>query len=194
MPKAIPYGHTQLSPTWHVLRIPRVTGDVAFFGTSKSAVEQKEYNYWRREEHQRKNQRLHTAKSNLRAHAIARATQNRLAIAAAADRYRQEMPHLAGRGVVIVNTFHEAAGWMDRLRDPQGWEPGCAAVDVSGSIWVALDGDSYNGAQRWEQIHMAEEPGGPLSHLPPHLRDFAREEQAKALASSANQRGIRHAI
>tara|TARA_R110000772_G_scaffold58539_1_gene132488 strand:+ start:17191 stop:17802 length:612 start_codon:yes stop_codon:yes gene_type:complete len=203
MSKQIPYGHTQISTNWHVLRIPRVSGDVAFFGESKSAVEEKEYNYWRKKQLREKNQQQRASAQRLRAQATARTTAHRDTIQAVAQAYRKEIPHIAIGGVVIVDQEHQAAGWMNRLRDPQGWEPGCTAVDASGSIWLAVDGDCVAGAQRWEQVHIASDPQNPpaqpakpdpLRHLPAHIREFARAEQAKELQSSASQRGIRHAL
>jgi len=43
-----------------------------------------------------------------------------------ADEFRQnERPDLKGGVVVIFG--NEVAGWMNELRDPQHWEPGCVA-------------------------------------------------------------------
>lgn len=80
--------------------------------------------------------------------------------AAVAARWRDTRPDLADRGVVVVNRAGEACGWMDCLRNPENWEPGCTAVDVEGREWVATGGDDYNGASEWV-------PGGELMSAEP---------------------------
>ncbi|MAC35644.1 MAG: hypothetical protein CME38_18880 [Haliea sp.] len=69
-----------------------------------------------------------------------------------AAQWRETRPDLARRGVVVVNKHGQACGWMDRLRDPEGWEPGCWAVDTKGRQWQAMGGDDYNGASRWVPV------------------------------------------
>lgn len=54
-----------------------------------------------------------------------------------------------GRGGVVVVFDGRAAGWMNELRDPQNWEPGCIGVDESGQTWTAVGGDPQNGAKTW---------------------------------------------
>ena len=56
-----------------------------------------------------------------------------------------------GKGIVIVY-MGEVGGWMNELRDPQKWCPGCVAIDTEGNQWRATGGDDYNGAKIWEQI------------------------------------------
>ena len=41
-----------------------------------------------------------------------------------------------------------AASWMNELRDPQHWEPGCIGMDEAGNT-SATGGDPQNGATRW---------------------------------------------
>jgi len=69
-----------------------------------------------------------------------------------ADQYREnERPDLKGGVVVIFD--NEVSGWMDELRDPQGWEPGCFAVDEDGNVWVSVGGNAYDGAESWQPVH-----------------------------------------
>ncbi len=62
----------------------------------------------------------------------------------AAAKARIERP----TGVVVMYQA-EVSGWMDRLRDPQHWMPGCVAVLADGSAFVARGGNDYDGAQEW---------------------------------------------
>ena len=57
--------------------------------------------------------------------------------------------HLEGY-VVIFNGV--VAGWKRELDNPQGWEPGCLAINHAGDIHQAVGGDAYNGAQAWLPI------------------------------------------
>lgn len=54
-----------------------------------------------------------------------------------------------GRGGVVVVFDGRAAGWMNELRDPQNWEPGCIGVDEAENTWTATGGDPQTGATRW---------------------------------------------
>jgi hypothetical protein len=63
-----------------------------------------------------------------------------------ANRFRRERGH-AGGVVVIFNG--EVSGWMNELRDPQHWAPGCIAIDADGNAWLATGGNDYDGAARW---------------------------------------------
>lgn len=70
---------------------------------------------------------------------IERATEYRLTLSAP----QQE------KGVVVMNQSGEACGWVNELRNPEHWEPGCIAIDLDGNCWLATGGDSYNGAEQW---------------------------------------------
>lgn len=76
----------------------------------------------------------------------------------AAAKYRQDSEERghSRKGGVVVLFNGQVAGWMDKLRDPQGWEPGCVALDDFGNAWEAIGGDSYNGAEDWIQIEQGE--------------------------------------
>ena len=54
-----------------------------------------------------------------------------------------------GRGGVIVVFDGLAQGWVNELRDPESWRPGCVAVDETGHSWIATGGDDRNGASTW---------------------------------------------
>lgn len=51
--KPLPLGYTEVSPSWHVIRLTRV----AFFARSRAAVEAKERRYWKRQERERQRRR-----------------------------------------------------------------------------------------------------------------------------------------
>lgn len=62
--------------------------------------------------------------------------------------YRRKSSRAGG---VVILYRGKVAGWMDELRDPQGWCPGAVAVSDAGECWVARGGDDYNGAHEWHR-------------------------------------------
>jgi hypothetical protein len=54
-----------------------------------------------------------------------------------------------GRGGVVVVHDGEAQGWVNALRNPEHWRPGCVAVHEDGRSWIALAGNDQNGALMW---------------------------------------------
>lgn len=58
---------------------------------------------------------------------------------------------LRGKYPAGAIVMHGAAfsGWMNCLRDPGHWVPGCVAVLPDGSAYVARGGNDYDGAQQW---------------------------------------------
>lgn len=54
-----------------------------------------------------------------------------------------------GRGGVVVVYHGEVCGWMDRLRNPESWQPGCVAIDEDGRTWQTIAGNDYAGALMW---------------------------------------------
>lgn len=54
--------------------------------------------------------------------------------------------------VVVCRGGHEVAGWMDELRPPVSWIPGCWAVDIDNNLWIARGGNDYEGARDWVRI------------------------------------------
>lgn len=63
--------------------------------------------------------------------------------------YRAELGKSSG---VVVFWCGAVQGWVDRLRDPDHWRPGCIAVDTDGRCWRAVGGNEIEGAERWEEI------------------------------------------
>jgi hypothetical protein len=57
-----------------------------------------------------------------------------------------------GKGGVVVIFDNAITSWVNELRDPHHWEPGCVAVDESGNQWVTAGGNAQKGAERWEPI------------------------------------------
>ena len=66
-----------------------------------------------------------------------------------ASRWRQESKRTGGLVVVYRG---DVQGWIDTLRDPQNWMPGCVAVDDSSRCWQTIAGDEAHGALMWIQI------------------------------------------
>lgn len=54
-----------------------------------------------------------------------------------------------GRGGVVVVFDTLAQGWVNELRNPETWRPGCIAVDESGNSWIAMGGNDRDGASTW---------------------------------------------
>ncbi|VAW65863.1 hypothetical protein MNBD_GAMMA11-3440 [hydrothermal vent metagenome] len=54
------------------------------------------------------------------------------------------------KGGVIVLLDYEIQGWVDLLRNPEHWEPGCIAITEDGTLYKAIGGNSYDGADRWQ--------------------------------------------
>lgn len=65
-----------------------------------------------------------------------------------AAEYRIDNGNVGSGGVVVIYS-DEVAGWMNELRDPDKWCPGCIAIDEAGKTWVAIGGDDYTGAEAW---------------------------------------------
>lgn len=69
-----------------------------------------------------------------------------------ACRYRQQ-EGLVGKGGVVVFFRGEVQGWVNRLRNPDHWQPGCIAVDEQGHMWTTLAGNERAGALMWLPNH-----------------------------------------
>jgi len=57
-----------------------------------------------------------------------------------------------GKGGVIVIHDGIVNSWVNELRDPEHWQPGCVACDELGYMWAAAGGDASRGAERWEPL------------------------------------------
>jgi hypothetical protein len=40
-------------------------------------------------------------------------------------------------------------GWVNKLRNPEHWQPGCIAVAEDGKTWTAFGGNEQDGALLW---------------------------------------------
>ena len=54
-----------------------------------------------------------------------------------------------GKGGVVVICEDQVQGWVNALRDPQHWMPGCIAIAEDGTCYKATGGDDQNGAVFW---------------------------------------------
>jgi len=67
---------------------------------------------------------------------------------AAARRWREQWGYI-GRGGVVVLLDGEVQSWVNQLRNPEHWQPGCIAVDEEGKSWTTIAGDQRDGALMW---------------------------------------------
>ncbi|CAG4923248.1 hypothetical protein [Paraburkholderia gardini] len=65
-----------------------------------------------------------------------------------ARRWREENGYV-GRGGVIVLFDGEVQSWVNTLRNPNHWQPGCIAVDEDGRTWTTIAGNQDDGALMW---------------------------------------------
>jgi hypothetical protein len=65
-----------------------------------------------------------------------------------ACRWRQENGYV-GRGGVVVLFNGEVQIWVNVLRNPGHWQPGCIAVDEEGRTWTTIAGNEGDGALMW---------------------------------------------
>ena len=65
-----------------------------------------------------------------------------------AQAWREEHNYIDRGGVVVIYEG-EVCGWVDELRDPQSWTPGCVAVEENGDCYEAIGGDDFGGADAW---------------------------------------------
>ncbi|MFH5254636.1 hypothetical protein ACGTRS_25715 [Burkholderia semiarida] len=70
----------------------------------------------------------------------------------AAQRYREDAS-LVGKGGVVVFFNGDVQGWVNELRNPEHWQPGCVAVNEQGLSWTAAGGCEYDGALMWLPSH-----------------------------------------
>ncbi|TFE37150.1 hypothetical protein E2553_41835 [Paraburkholderia dipogonis] len=58
-----------------------------------------------------------------------------------------------GRGGVVVLFGDEVQSWVNTLRNPEHWQPGCVAVDEAGRMWTTIAGSERDGALMWLADH-----------------------------------------
>nr|WP_152567246.1 hypothetical protein [Cupriavidus metallidurans] len=60
---------------------------------------------------------------------------------------------LSGSGsttaLAIVVFEDKAQGWVNELRNPERWQPGCVALDEQGRSWTTIAGNERDGALMW---------------------------------------------
>lgn len=76
---------------------------------------------------------------------------NGLSVKQRAHRWRVAEGYV-GRGGVVVIYEREVQGWVDCLRNPEHWVPGCVAVDEDGCMWIARECSYLDGADYWELV------------------------------------------
>jgi hypothetical protein len=54
-----------------------------------------------------------------------------------------------GRGGVIILYEGEVQSWVNVLRNPEHWAPGCIAIDETGQSWMTIAGTERDGALMW---------------------------------------------
>jgi hypothetical protein len=54
-----------------------------------------------------------------------------------------------GHGGVVVLFNGKVQGWVNTLRNPDHWQPGCIAVDEEGRTWTTIAGNERDGALMW---------------------------------------------
>ena len=78
------------------------------------------------------------------------ATEKTMSLSATQE-WRKEFGY-TGKGGVIVICNGVVQGWVNELRDPDHWQPGCIAIDESGRRWEAVGGDNQKGAESWKLV------------------------------------------
>ncbi|MFZ6774552.1 hypothetical protein ACO0LB_17755 [Undibacterium sp. SXout7W] len=61
----------------------------------------------------------------------------------------REQNGYTGRAGVIVLFQGNVQGWVNTLRNPEHWQPGCIAVNEEGPSWTTMAGSERNGALMW---------------------------------------------
>ncbi len=61
----------------------------------------------------------------------------------------REQNGYCGRGGVVVLFNGKVNSWVNELRNPDHWRPGCVAVDEQGRSWTAVAGSDRDGALMW---------------------------------------------
>lgn len=68
-----------------------------------------------------------------------------------AAQWRQDNGYVDKGGVIIIYR-DQVQGWVNELRDPSSWRPGCIAVDSDDNQWLAVGGNEYDGAAEWQAV------------------------------------------
>lgn len=54
-----------------------------------------------------------------------------------------------GKGGVVVFHKTQVQGWVNELRNPEEWEPGCIAINEDGDMFMTVGGNAQTGAESW---------------------------------------------
>jgi hypothetical protein len=57
-----------------------------------------------------------------------------------------------GKCGVVVFFGDELQGWVNELRDPHHWQPGCIAINEFGLCYEAVGGNLQAGAANWQAL------------------------------------------
>lgn len=66
----------------------------------------------------------------------------------AASSWRKQNGYV-GRGGVVVLHEGKVQSWVNVLRNPEHWAPGCIAIDEAGKSWITIAGTERDGALMW---------------------------------------------
>jgi hypothetical protein len=69
-----------------------------------------------------------------------------------ARRWREENGYV-GPGGMVVLLGDEVQSWVNTLRNPEHWQPGCVAIDEEGRTWTTVVGSERHGALMWLAGH-----------------------------------------
>lgn len=72
-----------------------------------------------------------------------------------AKQWRKDNGYVDKCGLVVF-FGEELQGWVNELRDPQHWQPGCIAIDEFGLCYKTVGGNTRDGATKWEPVLMTE--------------------------------------
>lgn len=65
-----------------------------------------------------------------------------------AQQWRITNGYVDKAGVVVIFNG-EVQGWVNELRNPEPWAPGCLAINKRGEMWQTIAGNSEDGALMW---------------------------------------------
>jgi len=88
-----------------------------------------------------------------------------------AKKWREEKGY-TGKGGVIVIHEGEVNSWVNELRDPEHWAPGCIAVDEAGNMWVSVGGNDKKGSKTWEPVAESAAVGFTAAELEKMIDNF----------------------
>ncbi len=72
-----------------------------------------------------------------------------------ANRWRHVNGYLSKGGVIVLHKQEanwRVQGWVNELRNPESWIPGCIAITETGDAYIAQGGNQQDGAERWSPI------------------------------------------